>query len=525
MTQQEPVVKPTEVTETSVGLVALKDFNNLFGYGLNIPSLVIGENRKKTKEQLIEEYPNAMQYLQNVQQLTKYIKSYGSGRDVNSFKFRINHLSAMRSFLNIVSRMQFIKAANDQITMYLEEDVGWGLLAIDYQYKDGKLVDTKVTLGDQELDLSNPVVINAVDWEGNLVTGIQLIDRNVGQSTKTLRRDENGMIVNDELGNAIYDYSPVAMDLAIQITEDSIGNEEIYEQRARKYGAINKSDPRLTMQTSPLDYLVVRIANDDLDEELSITGYETPAFLALDYNLEIPFLEHINTLEKYNQMCEQGLNYNSRHFAGLNLFRWGILDKSTWDRGLAIYNAVTDAPALNGDAVDTLVDSKVVQWANACIEELKSKETEETVGVKIDENSIVSGTNICTIASTLSRSYFKARALVVTDIEKDDLGFKDVTIAFRSRPSISRRFQSISRTPTDLYKIVELDDEGNIVGIINPVDVFAMVRHDIQSVVVEFKADFVNDDSKNDVDSIESLKAAEVAKEAHEFYLAIGAYK
>lgn len=521
--KREPI-KATEVSQTSVGLKVLKDFHDLFGYGLYIPALVTGENRKLTEEQHKEKYPNAMRYLDNVKQLTKYVKTFGGGIDPKSYSFRVNHLQSMREFLAMASRLQFMRGLEDQIQNYRDDNVGWGLLRLEYQYKGGKLISTDVFLDDKKLDLSKPIVMNAINWRGELVDGIQLIDNNVNLAEDKLKRTPEGFLEVGEDGlTPIYEQVALPMNIAFQITDDNLGNLAIYEEREQRYGALNKSDPQKSMQTSPLDYMVVRIVDDVEDEFLPITSYETPLFIKLDYHEDIPFLEHARTLERYNDLVENKLDYNSRHFAGLNLFRWGILDKNTWDRGLAIFNAVVNGVVIDPkEPNDTLIDSKVVNWANAHIQAIRAKEAIENPdnSIKIDDTAIISGTHITQIASTLSTSYFIAKALVVTDIEADDLGFKDTRIAFRSRPAITTRFQSCSRIPTDLYKIVELDDDNNIIGIINPVDIFAIVRFDVESHVVEFKAELVNDAETGSKNS-----SVDIDKSHQEFYHQIGKYK
>lgn len=514
----------TEVRRTSAGLAVLKDFHNLFGYSLNIPSLVVGENRKLTKEQLNEKYPNGMKYLENVKQLTKLIKTFGGKTDVESYKFRAHHIKGMNTFLNVVSRLQTIKVLDEQIQIYREEDVGWGLLEIKYEYKDNALVSCGVYLDDVKLDLSKPIKIQAINWEGELVSGIQIYNRNANETQRVLKRDEDGTLVRDpETGDAVYENGILPISPTIQISDDDLGNLAHYEKRYNDYGAVNKSDVQLTMQTSPLDYMVVRIVDDEKDEDLYITGFATPLFLHVDFNYEIPYLDHIKALEMYNDLKDNDLDYNARHFAGINLFRWGSLDKATWDRGLKIFNAVLNSPKLKEDGVDTLVDSKVVMWANANIESLRAAK-KDAAGIQIDDNAIVASNAICLQASVLSRSYFITKALVVTDIEKDDVGFRDARIAFKSRPSVSNKFQSIKRSPTDLYKIVELDDKDNIIGIVNPVDIFAIVQYATESVVVEFKSEFIKSESGKSDELVKGNNEVTVNRDHAAFYSAIGNY-
>ena len=521
-------VNAQEIQQTSVGLKVLKDFHNLFGYGMYIPSLVSGENRKLTKKQHEEKYPNAMRYLDNVKQLTNYIKTHGGGVDPKSYTFRANHIQPMREFLEIASRLQFMRGLEDQIQNYRSDNVGWGLLRLDYKYDNGKLTDTKVTLDDVELDLSKPIIVDAINWRGELVTGIQLIDSNLNRREKKLKRFEGAVVTGDDGVTPVYDEEKYPISVAFQYTDDNIGNEAIYEERERRYGALNKSDPQLTMQTSPLEYMMIRIVNDEADEFLPICGYETPLFTALDYSEEIPFLELCGALEKYNDLVADELDYNSRHFAGLNLFRWGVLSLATWKRGLAIFNAVLKSPPIDPESPnDTLLDSKVVQWANANIMELQAKEAKEKPenSIKVDDKAIISGTAITSIASTSSTSYFVAKALVVTDVEDDDLGFKHTRIAFRSRPALTTKFQSCYRTPVDLYKVVELDEANNIIGIINPVDIFAIVRFDVESNIVEFRAELVNDIDAVEKGSSSKDNTVDIAEEHRKMYSAIGSYK
>lgn len=489
MSTEERVAKFTDVKETPHGLRELNDFNNLFGYNIKLPSETVGKLRTMSLAEIAEAYPEASSYLKGVKHLTNYIKTHGGSTSVDSFAFRVHHIQAFNIFLDVVSRLQFIRALNDQIGVYKEDAIGWGVFDLEYVYKHKKLVDTTITIGGVAVNLSKPVRIQAIDWYGRLVEGIQIVDRNLGKADRVARRDENGgLVVDEDTGKVIYDDVPLPVNIAIQICDDSLSNTEHYETLYQRDGAINKSDIQDTLLFSPINFMVMRIANDEQDDidGLFPVGYETPIFRELDYSHEIDFGEHIRVLERYNQLREQDQFYNSREFATLNLLRWGIVDKATWDRGLKIYNAVLNAPAVWG--VDTPVDGKVVQWGNNVLQELESRP--ENKGRDIRDDVIMSGSAISKIASVSSQSYFRVRVLLVESIADNDVTFRDTYVTFRYKRERTSKFQSLSRLNTDVYKIIECDKDGNLLGIVNPVDVFAIVNHDITAVVVRLEATF-----------------------------------
>lgn len=511
MTNRDSIL--VDVKETKDGLRELKDFNNLFGYNVKLPSETIGKLRRLSKAQINEIFPNSAKYLAMVNKLTKYIKTHGGGINVESYAFRVHHIKPMLEFLEIASRLQFIKALDDQMNVYMEDDVDWHVFDIDYKYQDGKLVDTFVTLGGEVLDLSEPVRIQAIDWLGNLVDGIQIVDRNAGKVDRQIRRGEHGEVISDAEGRVIYDEIKLPVNIAIQIAEDSLSNSSHYEKLAARDGAINKSDISDTLLYSPLNYMVMRLADDERDEEAGIipVGYETPIFKVLDYSHEIDFGEHLKVLGEYRKMRDLDTFYNTREFATLNLLRWGIVDVDEWKLGLMIFNAVLNAPKLWEN--DTAVDGKVVAWGNQVISELMQRP--ENKGKNIADDVIMSGSAISKIASVSSQSYFRARALLVSNVTENDVEFRDSYITFRYKKERTNKFQSLSRLNTDIYKIIECDKDGNMIQVISPLHVFAIVNHDITAVVVKLDATF------------EGAEVGEVTpnQEHMAYYNAINAFK
>lgn len=507
----------TDNKQTSHGLKQLEDFNNWFGYGAKTVSELIGSNKGLTLAELHEKYPLARAYLDNVKTLTNYIKSSGGGVDVDSYVFRVHHITPMKEFIDISNRMQFIKALQDQLTVYQEENMGWGMIEVIPTYEKGKLISTEVKIAGKTVDLSKPVLIQTVDWYGKMRDGLQLIDKNYGRNEMELQRDERGGLVMSEDGHAVYvEKTGVPVNLAIQITDDSTSNEEYIQMLYHRDGAINKSDMQKTLQFSPLSYLVVRVLDEASDEANDIfpTGFETPIFKELDYCHDIDFIEYVRTLERYHQLVDLDLFYNSREFSLLNLFRWGIVDKATWDRGLSIFKAIDKAEKKWGN--DTIIDSKVVAWGMPRIDEVMKEH--EASGSKPNADEIVtSGSAISKIASVLSQSYFSVRALVVHEVKEDDVEFRDTYITFRSKKERTTKFASSARVNTDVYKIIETDKDGKFIRILNPVDVFAIVNYGITTTVVRFEAELA---------TAEGVVPGEVspAKEHIDYYNAIGSF-
>ena len=266
---------------------------------------------------------------------------------------------------------------------------------------------------------------------------------------------------------------------------------------------------------SPFNFLTVRIADDKADEANDIfpTAYETPIFKAMDYSHDITFVENADALERFNILKEQDLCYNTREFAGLNLFRWGIVDRVSWEKGLAIFNAVSNAPKLWGN--DTQIDGKVVHWANARIAELKTKTGSEKVDV---DNVVIAGASISKIVNVMGQAYYRLRALVVNDVSDNDINFRDTYITLRSKRERTNKYQTLARLNTDVYKIIECDKDGNFIRILNPVDVFAVVNYDIDVVVVKFEAELVAAEGVNPGNT-------KASKEHQDYYSSISAYK
>lgn len=501
--------------ESNHGLRELRDFTNFFAYSDRTVSESIGTNRLLNQAELTEKYPLAKAFMAKIKSLSKYLKTHGGGTSAHEYAFRIPHIAAMQEFIDVSSRMQFIKALNEQLSVYQDENIGWGNIQLDYVYNEGQLQETEVSINGVVLDLSKPVRIQAVDWYGRMVDGIQLIDLNANRKKRKLRRDSEGKVVTSEDGNAIYDEDASPVNLAIQLTEDSLSHQKYIDEVLKRDGAINKSDISKTLLFSPFNFLVVRIANDEQDElnEIYPTAYETPIFREMDYSHDISFMEHAEALERYNQWKEMDLCYNTREFAGLNLFRWGIVDRDTWDRGLAIFNAIDNAPKLWGN--DTQIDGKVVHWANARIAELKTQDNSKDVDI---DNVVIAGSAISKIVNVMGQAYYRMRALVVDKVTDNDVEFRDTYITLRSKRERTSKYQTLSRLNTDVYKVIECDADGNFIRIINPVDVFAIVNYDLTVVVVKFESELVTP---------EGQLPGEVrpAQEHMNYYNAISAYK
>lgn len=501
--------------ESNHGLRELRDFTNFFSYSGRTVSESIGSNRTLKQDELKAKYPLAKSFMEKIKKLSNYLKTHGGGTNANEYAFRIPHIEAMKEFIDVSSRMQFIQALNDQLSVYQDENIGWGNIEVNAIYHDGKLVSTEILVGNTVVDLSKPVRLQAVDWLGRFVDGIQLVDLNTSKEDRILRRDSNQKVQVDGEGNAIYDVVPTPVNLAIQLTEDNLSNQAYIDEALSRDGAINKTDISKTYLFSPFNFLVVRIADDEADENNDIfpTAYETPIFKAMDYSHDITFVENADALERFNIWKQQDLCYNTREFAGLNLFRWGIVDRLSWDKGLAIFNAVDNAPKLWGN--DTQIDGKVVHWANSRIAELKTKEGSEKVDV---DNVVIAGASISKIVNVMGQAYYRLRALVVDDVSENDINFRDTYITLRSKRERTNKYQTLARLNTDVYKIIECDKDGNFIRILNPVDVFAVVNYDIGVVVVKFEAELVAAEGVNPGN-------AKASKEHQDYYASINAYK
>lgn len=505
----------TANNESSHGIRELQDFTNFFGYSGRTVSECIGSNRRLTNEELKQKYPLAKAFMENIKKHSNYIKTHGGGKNAREFAFRVPHIQAMKEFIDVSSRMQFIKALENQLSVYKDENIGWGLLGIDYKYKNGKLIETTVTINGEVIDITKPTRIQAIDWYGRLIDGIQLVDGNQGRVSRILRRDEKGAVVCDKDGNPQYDECANSVNVVVKLTDDNLSNQVYIDEALDRDGAINKTDISKTFMFSPFNFLAVRIADDEADEANGHfpTGYDTPIFKKLDYSHDIEFIEYADIAEHYNMLKEQDLCYNTREFAGLNLFRWGIIDRDTWLRGVDIYNAINNAPKVWGN--DTQIDSKVVYWANERIAELKARA--ETKDIDID-NVVIAGASISKVVNVMGQAYYRFRALVVDDLKEDDISFRDTYITLRSKPERTSKYQTISRLNTDIYKIIECDKDGNFIRILNPIDVFAIVNYDIDVVVVKLETELV---------TMEGVVPGEVkpAAEHLNYYNAINAYK
>ena len=501
--------------ESSHGLRELRDFTNFFSYSGRTVSECIGSNRASTAKQLAEKYPQARAFMENIKKHSNYIKTHGGGTNAKDYAFRIPHIQAMKELIEVSSRLQFIKALNDQLNVYKEENVGWGVLELDYEYKDGQLKKAWVTIDGKVIDLTKPTRIQAVDWYGRLIDGIELIDINCGKVKKVLRRGKQGEVLTDTQGNAIYDELQTPPNVVIRLADDSLSNQKYIDEALARDGAINKSDISKTFLFSAFNFLVVRVADDVVDEanDYFPTAYETPIFKELDYSHDIPFPDYADIAERFNQWKDIDLCYNTREFAGLNIFRWGIVDVDTWNRGVAIFKAVDNAPKIWGN--DTPIYGKVVQRANQRIAELKTK----TDANKIDiDNVVIAGASLSKIVNVMGQAYYKMRALVVDKVTDSDIEFRDTFITLRSKRERTSKYQTISRLNTDLYKVIECDKDGNFIRVINPIDIFALVNYDIGVTIVKFEAELITREGE--------IPGAVKSSEDHTaYYNAIGSFK
>ncbi len=478
--------KATQVKETNHGIREVNDFTNLFAYNVKIPSETIGSARTQQRKEIAEDYPLYGQYMQNMKVFAKYLKAFGSDASVESYSMRVHNIQPIYKVLEIASRLQFFKAFDENIQMYLEDDVGWGFIRLEPVYENGVLVNTDAYIGDTKLDLSKPIAVQCIDWEGQLVEEYDLVNLNPDRSPmkEIPIKDRNGAVSLGEEGEVLFKRTPAAaINLALRVSDSSVGSQVIHDEAYRRHGALNKADIRKSMSRSILEFPLMRIITED-DEELPISSYPTPTFTELDYSHDIDFNEHLRTLTICNELKEQERFNNVREFALLNLFRWGILDAKAWERGLSIFNAVMNAPALDARPDQTKVDVKLVSWGMAVIDDMRARNKD--MSDKITDDIIVSGSTVSKIASMLTQSYLIIHALIVTDVTENDVGFRQARIALQSKKERTTRFQSISRLNTDHYKIVEIDENKNIIGIIEPIDIMAIVNYDVDAVVIAF---------------------------------------
>ncbi len=112
--------------ESNHGLRELRDFTNFFSYSGRTVSESIGSNRTLKQDELKAKYPLAKAFMENIKKLSNYLKAHGGGANANEYAFRIPHIEAMKEFIDVSSRMHFIQALNDQLSVYLDENIGWG---------------------------------------------------------------------------------------------------------------------------------------------------------------------------------------------------------------------------------------------------------------------------------------------------------------------------------------------------------------------------------------------------------------
>lgn len=502
----------TEVKQTSVGVAEVLDLHNLFGRGIRTPSELTGSNKTLSREELDEKYPDAKAYLKTVGGLAEYLKRYGSGIAAEEYAIRVHHVNAIKQILNIASRLQFIHVLNGIYRAYLDENIGWSTVRVENKFQDKELVGQEVYIGDTLLDLSKPVRIQAVDWNGELVDGLQLINVNKGKEHKQLLLDEHGMPQLDAMGERVYKVTNHTVNVAVQITDDSLSKKEYLDLAMERNGK-NQTNIQETLLFSPLDYIVVRIADDEKDEEAGIypTSFQTRVFLEVDCIHDVPMLECLDRLEQIEQLKVAGKFENAKEFAYLNLFRWGAIDLHQWQRGSEIVDALNkDKKSHIPDT--TPIDIRVVQWATNIIDGLN--EDLQPNQNRIDESSIVAGALLSKSLAVLSQSYFIFRALVVDTMYEDDIDFRDTYIAVRSKKEYTRQFQSIGRLTTDVYKVIECDRDGNLIRVLDPVDVFAYVNVAVKAVVVKLEAS-----------SETASEEATASKEHLDYYNAISSFE
>ena len=99
--------------ESNHGLRELRDFTNFFSYSGRTVSESIGSNRTLKQDELKAKYPLAKSFMEKIKKLSNYLKAHGGGTNANDYAFRIPHIEAMKEFIDVSSRMQFIQALNE----------------------------------------------------------------------------------------------------------------------------------------------------------------------------------------------------------------------------------------------------------------------------------------------------------------------------------------------------------------------------------------------------------------------------
>lgn len=488
----------TTVKETSHGIREISDFIHLFAHQVKIPSESIGSARLLTRKEISQEYPTYGSYMDSLRRFASYLKATAMDHSPDAYSMRAHNIAAVVRLLDVTSRLQFFKAFEEYVDLYTSDNVGWGMLSLHATFSNNQLVQTDVYLGDTKLDLSKPIHVQLIDWDGELVEFYNLVDLNQKYRTEPeYVRDENDALQIDsttgkpKLKNKVY---PV--NLGLVVSDDSVANQALHEEAERKFGALNKSDIRKSMTRSILDFPLMRIVNPEEDEELTITSYQTPVFTQMDYCHDIEFNDVLAVMVKFNELKEKGYFNNLREFSLLNLFRWGVLSLEAWDRGKQIFDAVMNAPKL--DEYNTIIDRKMVTWGTACIADLQKRNPQQSKD--ITDNIVISGSALSKMASMFGQGYLIVRSLIVTDVEPDDVGFREARLALRSKRERTNRFQSITRLNADEYKIVELDKDDNIIGVVNAIDVMAIINYDAEVVVISFEdSDQLDDQKKKDL--------------------------
>lgn len=464
-----------EVKEVSYGIAEMHDLVNLFTTSAKIPSETVGSVSAMNVDEIRKEWKHYGKFMQNMRVISKYIKAHGMTHGIDSYRIRSPMIKSARQLIKMFSSLQFFKAFDSMMELYLEEeaDANWGYLSIQPKYEDGVLVDTKVFIGDTEIDMSKATPIQAMTWDGRLIGTYDMI--NIVPQIGKIRHDSE----------ECYPVFP-----ALRPNDASLGDANIHEEAERRHGILNKGDIRKSMVTGVLDFPLFRILPENEDDQI-VDTYETPVLTELDYCHDIDMGDHIRMLTIYDKLVEEEKYDNTREFALLNLFRWGILSKEKYDRGSAIVNAVLNAPRIQGEDYQTTIDHKLVAWGSACVSDAMKRHP--NMSEREIDNIIMSGSTISKIASMMSQAYLILHVLIVTDIEERDLGFREARITLRSKKENTTRFNSMARITPDDYKIVELDKEDRMIGTIDVMDIFAIQNHDVTCVVVkldgETKAD------------------------------------
>lgn len=447
-----------EVKETVAGINQVNDLVNLFGYDVKIPCETIGALRTMKKEEIKDLYPNYKVFTDNLKEFSKYLKSVGSDVTPRSYSYRATNIRGIEEILKITSTLQFVPYYNDIIDMYLDNNVGWGLIRVEPIYDENKLTEVKVYLGDKLLDLSKPVPIQMVNWKGELIDYFDLVDFNNYQDHKETK----------------------AINIGLRINDASIGDDKLFHEAARRFGQINVRDMRTTFVGSILEGMLFRLY--DPNDGLYIDTNESPIFTELDFAHNIQVHEVYSVLNIVSLLRERDEFHNSVELFSLNLLRWGILDNSLWQRGYSYLSQVLNE--MKQENKEGSSDWKITEWAFRYVRDAKAKDKTSQISV----DNIISACNISKLASMSGKGIVIVDSLLFDG--RDDNGrlqFKEATIAFRSKRERVKRFQSITRLNTDIYEIGIIDKDLNVIGEVSPIDVAAIVNYDVRNIIINIE--------------------------------------